>query len=398
MQQLAQNTAPRLMAVDALRGFALLGIMAVNILAFADPYFGTASGPNPAFSAPLDIALRGANALVFELKFYLLFSFLFGYSFTLQMTAAESAGAALKPRIWRRQAGLLVLGLAHGLVLYNGDILVLYSVLGLILFAWRDGAPLRMIRWGVTLTAGCACVWLLLGSLIRALSPGAPSGSSVPAEILVAFSGTAAQTLHYNITHFGEAFTAAALMQGPSALAMFFTGLAAGRMRLLEYPERHATLQRRLLRFGLPVGLAGAVFYTGTTRSSDMGTQLIGVSIMLLTAPMLTAAYVIGLLRLFRTRFGQRLQQALAPMGRMALSNYLGQSLAMSLIFTGYGLGLINRLAPAAVMASVVAIYGLQMLVSHWWMRGHAYGPAEWLLRALTTASLPPWVRPPTRR
>lgn len=394
MQQPRPAPPSRLATVDALRGFALFGIMAVNVWAFADPYFGTGTGSNPAFGAPLDLAVRGIIALLFELKFYLLFSFLFGYSFTLQMAAAESAGAALKPRIRRRQAGLLVLGLAHGLVLYNGDILVLYSLLGMILLACRDGDPARLLRRAIKLTVACACLWLLLGALATLFIT---DNAAPPTEILAAFNGTAAQTLRYNIANFGATFAAAALLQGPAALAMFLTGLVAGRMRMLEYPERHAALQRRLLRFGLPAGLAGAVIYAAASKSPDMGLVLMGSSVMLLTAPMLTAAYVIGLLRLFPTRHGQRLQAALAPMGRMALSNYLCQSLAMSLVFTGYGLGLMNRLQPAAVMAVVVAIYGLQMLASHWWMRRHAYGPAEWLLRALTTASLPRWTRPATQ-
>lgn len=397
MQQLAPAMTTRLATVDALRGFALFGIMAVNIWAFADPYFGTGAGPNPAFMAPWDIAVRSAVAVLFELKFYLLFSFLFGYSFTLQITAAESAGAALKPRIQRRQAGLLMLGLAHGLVLYNGDILVLYSLLGLILFACRNAEPVRMVRRAIALTVTCASLWLLAGGLMAAFAPGSAPESGTHMEILAAFSGTAAQTLHYNMANLGATFTGAALVQGPAALAMFFTGLVAGRMRMLEYPERHTALQRRLLRFGLPMGLAGAILYACATRSSDLGQYLMGVGVMLLTAPLLTAAYVIGLLHLFPTRFGQRLQAALAPMGRMALSNYLCQSLAMSLVFTGYGLGLINRLPPAAVMAIVVAVYSLQLLVSRWWMRRHAYGPAEWLLRALTTASLPRWTRPATQ-
>ncbi len=393
MQPLSSITAQRLHNVDALRGFALLGILSVNIWAFADPHFAAGVGANPAFQAPLDHAVRFLVALLFESKFYLLFSFLFGYSFTLQMGAAQRAGASLKPRMLRRQAGLFALGLVHGPVLYRGDILTTYSLLGLILLACRDSTPQRAVRRAillVTVSGG-----LLLGCGLLALWLVPPSGGG-PAmrevqDLLAAFRGSAWQTLHYHLTHYATNAASALLAQGPSALAMFFLGYAAGRQRLLEQPGMNARHQRRLLALGLPAGLAGAAYYAATAQATAEAPLLLGFGVTMLTAPFMTAAYVIGMLRLFATGAGQRLQRALAPMGRMALSNYLSQSLIMSLLFTGYGLGWINRLAPAAVMACVAVIYGVQLLWSRWWLARFAYGPVEWLLRAVTTASLPRW-------
>ncbi|WP_245439765.1 hypothetical protein [Aminobacter sp. MSH1] len=119
----------RITNVDALRGFALFGILVVNITAFSSPYYGLGVA-DPAFAAPLDQAVRFIVAFLFETKFYLLFSFLFGYSFTLQMASAERAGEAFVPRLLRRQAGLWVIGLAHAVLLFHGDILTTYAVLG----------------------------------------------------------------------------------------------------------------------------------------------------------------------------------------------------------------------------------------------------------------------------
>jgi uncharacterized protein len=124
----------RLLNVDALRGFALLGILVVNIWAFADPYYASKS-TNPTYDSGVDHGVRFIVGLLFETKFYLLFSFLFGYSFTLQMAAAERAGSAFIPRMLRRQGGLLVIGLAHGALLYYGEILSTYAILGLVLIA-----------------------------------------------------------------------------------------------------------------------------------------------------------------------------------------------------------------------------------------------------------------------
>ena len=124
----------RLLNVDALRGFALLGILTVNIWLFADPYFASGAN-NPRYAGALDSGVRFVVALLFETKFYLLFSFLFGYSFTLQMAAAERAGAAFRPRMLRRSAGLVILGVLHGCLLFYGDILHLYGLLCCLLLA-----------------------------------------------------------------------------------------------------------------------------------------------------------------------------------------------------------------------------------------------------------------------
>ncbi len=134
------GTGSRLQNVDALRGFALLGILVVNVWAFADPYYASTE-TNPTFDSGLDHAIRFLVSLLFETKFYLLFSFLFGYSFTLQMAAAERAGTGFVPRMLRRQSGLLAIGLLHGALLYYGEILSMYAVLGLILLACRNIAP-----------------------------------------------------------------------------------------------------------------------------------------------------------------------------------------------------------------------------------------------------------------
>ncbi|WP_425331188.1 DUF418 domain-containing protein, partial [Bordetella pertussis] len=161
------TAAQRLAHLDALRGFALFGILVVNIGVFASVYYGTGL-PDPAFSRPLDQWVNVLVAVLFESKFYLLFSFLFGYSFTLQIDAAQRAGAAFAPRFLRRLAGLAVLGLAHAVLLYHGDILLTYAVLGALLLALRRTAPERALRW--------AC-WL---ALLAGLGAGRPAGASAP--------------------------------------------------------------------------------------------------------------------------------------------------------------------------------------------------------------------------
>ncbi|QBJ96310.1 DUF418 domain-containing protein [Rhodococcus sp. ABRD24] len=384
---------PRLLNVDALRGFALFGILVVNIWAFADPYYASTQ-TNPAFDSGADHAVRFLISLLFETKFYLLFSFLFGYSFTLQMAAAERARTGFVPRMLRRQSGLLAIGLLHGAVLYYGEILSTYAILGLILLACRNISPATATKIGIGLVVAVGTVWMLLG--IAQLAAGEVTGSSAvdAATKLSAFRGDAPATLGFHTGHLPDTIGALAALQAPSAMAMFFFGFAAGRVRMFAHPDRYRAAMRRVLSFGLPIGLFGAVIYASAAAyAPGGGIETFAFGLGQLTAPALTATYVVAGLLLFRSDRGRRIESALAPMGKIALTNYLMQSAVLGVLFTGYGFGLVDRLAPATVVAVVAVVFTAQVVASRWWLRGHRYGPAEWALRAVTLAALPPWRR-----
>jgi uncharacterized protein len=388
-----QVKGDRLLNVDALRGFALLGILAVNIWAFADPWFLN-GGNSPSWTSGLDKSVGFMVTLVFMSKFYLLFSFLFGYSFTLQMAAAERAGRALAPRIVRRQLGLLGLGVLHGTLLYHGEILAIYALMGLILLACRNLQPGRAFRVGLGIFLGMSVVWVLLGLLMRAADAGSLGAEGAAEGMLSAFTGGPLATLRYHNSEYPETFLLLGILQGPYALAMFLVGYAAGRVRLFEnFPSHHPFL-RRILLVGVPLGLLGsAALGLSDLGNPDDGTMVLMFGIDQLTAPLLTASYVILLLRWFATPSGTRLEKLLAPMGRMALTNYLGQSLVLGLLFTGYGLQLVDAVSPMVVLAMVPVIFLGQMVTSRWWLARHHYGPGEWVLRAVTIAGVPPWLK-----
>ena len=137
---------------------ALFGIALVNIGVFASPWYGLGAA-DPAFDAPLDRAVRWLLSAVFEMKFYLLFSFLFGYSFQLQLDSARRADAEFAPRMARRLLGLWLIGLGHALLLFHGDILTTYAVLGLLLLAMRDWPEQVAMRRARRLIAFTAAAW-----------------------------------------------------------------------------------------------------------------------------------------------------------------------------------------------------------------------------------------------
>lgn len=388
----------RLAQVDGLRGFALFGIFVVNSGMIASPYHAVGL-PDPAFAGPLDAAVRWAIALLFETKFYLLFSFLFGYSFTLQMGAAERSAVRFTPRFLRRLFGLALLGLAHAMLFYPGDILLAYALLGLLLLAWRrlePGRALRRARWMGVLAA---LLWLAMGLLVLWL-PGTvddatPYRSDAQAA-LAAYRGGWLSTVVQNTREWAHNIWWQLLMvQGPFVVVMFLVGYALGRREALADPWRVPGRLRRLLLLGLLPGLAGAVFYASTGLPSvPLSWKLLGLAVGLSSAPLLSLSYAAAFLLLWRGAPGAWMATWLAPAGRMALTLYLMQSVLCALIFTGWGLRGVSAVSPLGVLVLVCTLFGLQLALARWWMQRYAQGPVEGLLRALTLAAWPHWRRP----
>ncbi|MDW5323582.1 DUF418 domain-containing protein [Plantactinospora sp. KLBMP9567] len=382
----------RLGDIDALRSFALFGILVVNIAFFATafPWHGI---DDPAFSSGLDQAVRWVVALLFELKFYLLFAFLFGYSFTLQFDSAARQGAAFVPRFLRRLAGLFVIGAAHAVLLFHGDILSTYAVLGLILLVVRGIRPRTALVTAGVLT-GVVALFLTMSALSGTVfAPDAAAAIAAGQESTETLRGDPGSVIVEHLRAMPQMLAGLAGFQGPLAMAAFLVGLAAGKRQVLADAGRYRRALRIVQYVGYPVGLAGGVVLASTGGTTRL--NMFAVAVTVLTAPLLTAAYVGTLLEFFRTRPGRRLAAVLAPAGQMALSNYLGQSVVCAILFTGWGFGLIGHVSPLTAVLLAVAIFLLQVLVSARWLATHRYGPAEFYLRAATNAAWPAWRRQP---
>lgn len=372
----------RLRELDGLRAFALFGILTVNIWFFADPW-AFAGDISPDHSSPADIAVRFLVTMLFEGKFYILFAFLFGYGFALQERAAARAGVPLGPRMLRRLAGLAMLGLAHGFLLFFGDILLTYAVMGVVLFSLRTIRARMSVLIAAGITVGMSLLLTLVGAFVATVNNPVDDGV-IPAPSVAALTESPGSALAANVENYLIALPSVMLFQGPLSLAMFLLGLAAARKGILERPLSSSTL-RRIAIVCLPIGLlaAGAqsalLYYADHDRFS-----LVSTGITTLTAPLQTAGYVCLLLLAFRSPPGQNVLGALAPAGRMALTNYLGQSLVLVIVFTGVGLGLTNALPPARVMMVVVVLFGAQVVLSRLWLSRFGIGPMEALLRRVT--------------
>ena len=396
--------AERIEVVDVLRGFALCGILFVNIMWFKAPGslggFGY-DGP------PLDRMVAAGVFALAQAKFFTLFSFLFGWGFATQFLRAGERGAAAGfPRLFLRRSAILgLIGVAHIVLLSEGDILLLYAVVGLLLLPLRGARPeilRRWVKWLLIVPAAVAVLMFGALALGRASPEGAAEMAATDREMEEEFRTEARDV---TAAYLEPAFVRTAatrvgiyarnawlpLVLAPTVLAMFLLGLAAGRRGLTPHAADHRALLRRLRTWGLVIGLpVAALSATGAallpTLSALMCLWVNGT----IAGPLLAMAYGSGIALLWQRPGWQRILRPLAAMGRMALTNYLLQSVVATLLFYGYGLGLARRVSPSLALLIVVAILAGQLLISGWWLRRYRFGPAEWLWRTLTYGSRQP--------
>jgi len=390
------SVGERVVVADVLRGFALFGILVVNMAAFKSPIFGDLGTPD----SPLDDAASWVIAAFFQTKFYVLFSFLFGYGLSVQMVRAAARDAPFVPHYLRRLLGLLLIGIAHAFLLYVGDILITYALLGVILLLMRNARDGILLAVAVGLVSLTVLLLAAGGAVVASLPPesfgDASSEAALRAEAeraVEGYRGSPAEVIAQRASELPATLAFALFGQGPTALAMFLVGLWAGRRRLLERADEYRPLLRLLLVLGLVFGLGGGIVWATTQAAAGFDFTagfLFSGALSFATAPLLSGAYAAAIILLHGRPPWRRRLDFLAPVGRLALTNYLLQSLVGAFVFTGYGLGLFGGVGAAWGLVLSVAIFALQIPFSRWWLRRFDFGPAEWLLRSFTYARLQP--------
>lgn len=358
----------------------MFGILAVNCWFFASSWLRLGA-PDPDIAAA-DRLAYGAMVLLFATKSYLLFAFLFGVGFVLQQRKAHRDGVDFGPRMRRRLTGLIAIGLLHGIVLYPGDILLTYGILGFLLLAMRAAPPGILLRRGIALTMTAATLLAILGLLAWAAPMDVTAQDA--AAIAEAARASPAQVLAANLADYGSAVASVLFVQALPALGAMLAGMAAGHRDLLSDAPRLLRRWRPLRIIAPTIGLLGAAAFTAASFAETAGPLLLGFAATTLTAPFLTATYVALLTGWWHRSPASPVLCGIAAAGRLSLTNYLGQSLVLALLFTGYGLALMDRVSAVQTVLIVIGIFTAQALLSVWWLRRHRYGPAEWLLRRWT--------------
>lgn len=382
----ASTTAPaavRHPLPDQLRGVALLGIVLVNMPFLA--INGTGGFVASSTSTWYDQATAFAVVAFAQGKFYLLFSFLFGYSLTLLLRRRTGDGLR---RYRRRLVGLAVLGVLHAVFFFIADILFSYALLGigLLVFVVRSNR-VALCGAAVAFTAG---ILMLLGLLLS--TPDTPQNGLVgsdPAILDAALRGSFLDAAAGRIAVLPEMFIAFGVLNWFPAFAMFLLGLVAGRLGILANPADHTRLWKGLLVLAATIGLPGGVAASWLAHGPGPdGPVRDGLSVALGfgTAPALTAGYV----AVIALATCSRMLRLVEPAGRMSLTGYLGESILLCAIFCGWGLGLLGQLGAFHAALVALAVWLALDVFAHLWLHRYTYGPFEWVLRCWSYATIVP--------
>ncbi len=379
----------RYLVLDALRGFALLGIILANF-----PEFSLWTFADPASHTPLDRAVRAFQYFFIDGKFYTLFSVLFGIGFSIQLAnAGQRTG-----KFYRRMTVLFVIGLLHLLFLWSGDILMLYAAMGMLLPLFR-----RLPTKGLLAAAG---VFLVLPVISDALFPHLAD----PLEV-----GYMGLSDRYGISEVGFAawlrdldgygglnrFLRMGAVERMwefvsshryfKVLGLFLIGFAIGNERMFADLPAFKGLMRKVLAWGFAVGLPVSLLYTWSNMAGG-STVLRDVFYLFSVYPM-GLAYAAGFCLLFERRAGAPAWRLFGATGRMACSNYLGQSVFGILLFSGIGLGWGAGVDLLTTELIALGVYVFQMIFSHFWLKRFYFGPVEWVWRMLTYRQRLPLLR-----
>lgn len=385
----------RIELLDVLRGTALFGILAANMRGFAAPG-GIYARPEVLFPGFADRFAQGLLDLFVSGKCVTLFSFLFGLGFAVQMSRAESRGVRPGSFYPRRLLVLLAIGVLHGMLVWWGDILVAYALMGFLLLAFRKRQPATVLRWaaGILLVIGIAMTAAFV--YLQFAPRQAPELDPLPEAARVARvfnEGSPRERLDENVRTWLEWL--------PNDLGMlallpsFLFGLWVWRQGIVEGLESRGEALRRVCRIALPLGLALQLFaVVATMLRRGPGPGPPGLLALARTAagfygqPVLALGYATGLALLVRQASWRRRLAPAAEVGRMALTNYTLQSVVGVALFTTTGL--YGRVGPALLVVPTVAVFAAQVWLSGWWLRRFRFGPLEWLWRVLTYGQVGP--------
>jgi uncharacterized protein len=419
-----QTHSDRLHIVDALRGFALLGIVAVH---FMEQYFGRnpPSGYSPHSSFPvMDQVFDTIFFILVRGKFFALFSFLFGLSFVLQMQHAETRAPESDFR-WRfawRLVVLLAIGFVHNLF-YCGDILTVFALLGF---------PLLLFYKVSTR-------WLLVSILLLMLStPRIIMKYAIPKPTLaeqkaleqtdslratkafeVMKKGSFPEIAYLNATdglRFRMDSQFAFFGRGYQTFAYFLMGLWAGRRRIFDDMEKNWPIFKKMLKWGgiatvalplLSIAIEFLLSKMASTEGSNPETSggqnqafdptswqaIFGMTLYDVWNFSMMFFYVGLFVWLYRKVKGERFLSKFAPVGKMALTSYVSQTLIGTFIFFGFGLGKLGDFGSSETLAMGLVVFIGQMYLSRWWLARFNYGPLEWLWRSITFWAWQPFVK-----
>lgn len=394
-------------AIDVLRGCAVMGILWMNVTAFALPqnsYF------NPLAAGPLSIGDRLfwlVSFLFFDGKMRALFSMLFGASMLLLVDREEMAGRDGRRSQMIRAGWLFLLGLVHYLLLWSGDILMIYALIGLAALPFMRREPLSLVKWAFLffLLHFLICLAFIVSLNGWAHAAAAPGAAANVREGFANFAGSFTNPRHpvllaeiatyrggfatiagHHLTLFLSDWSWAFLFTAFDTLGFMLLGMAMVKGGFLTgrwEPDQYRRTARHCFLIGLPPmgALAAWLMLRDFPALAALATTLAWSFLFRIPLAVGWAALILWVLTRHRDH---ALTRCIAAVGRMALSNYVATSLAMCAIFYGWGLGLFASLRPAQLPLLILAAWPVMLLWSPAWLSRFRMGPLEWLWRSLS--------------
>ena len=409
------SASHRYLEMDALRGFAVMGILAINIAAFAQPEMAFINPLVSSQASDIDIASWAANFILFDGKMRGLFSLLFGASTALVIERAVASGQSAAKVHFSRMAWLAVFGLTHFFFLWLGDILFLYAGAGCLLFLFRNWSAERLIQWGViAYVLGAMILITGLGSILFTLFEAGQASPPqetldemakiyaelgfLPADIAAEtalYQGSYANLLDYRIREEWyyplQNLQLAPLETIP--LMMIGMGLYKNRFLLGEASrENYRKIAWLMMALSLPCFIALTAIAYAQQFDNIWMLNISQAWSMLPRLPMIIGYVALLILIIQRFRDNVILHR-IAAAGRAAFSNYLGTSIVMTFIFYGWGLGYFEQFGRFELQLFVIGAWALMLLWSLPWLTHFRYGPLEWLWRSLAKGQVQPMRR-----
>jgi uncharacterized protein len=363
----------RLLVVDSLRGLALLGILLANI-PFAE---GLGHG--------LDNALKVLTHLFIDKKFITIFSILFGFGFAVQLRKAGEAGINFKPYFTKRMLVLLLIGCMHAYLFWFGDIIRDYAICGLILLIVCHWPAKKILVAGSIVTVILtALVFITNGAL------GIPD-YNYDRAIINEHPVTDSYWRYLQVNATVDPFVNFS-QDSPITLVFCFgnmlIGLSMGKMGFFREYSKFRTARKILMLTGAPIGiLCSYLLWQIMSGELEVTAGLIWLPVVVVAGLLLQSLFYISLfITLFDKNKWKPWLSAFAPVGKMALTNYLLQTAFYVLLFFHWtnGPGLYGKLTVAQTYLVALGLFGLQVLYSSWWMLRYEQGPVEWLWKRLS--------------
>lgn len=401
------QTTERVVLLDIIRGFALGGVFFSNVFVW---FNGRFLQPPTFWQSYKD---EGASAVMLWIfrnfvsgRFITIFSFLFGLGIAVQFLRAEGRGDSSAWRYTRRAGVMLLFAAVHMALIWYGDILHIYAIVGFGLLLFRRASTKTLIISGALLAVFAPLVsgwietflprlWTTTEALKQQQTAHQAHMTAVNSQVMSLLKGSSyVDIIRANLLVYWHHFARLNIIGFDiGLLGNFLLGFAAGRVSLFANVDKYRRLFHHLLGWGLLANILGGIAMT-LLRMSGPGKQYFTTNetIVPLLMPLAREVqtlggatfYIAAFSLLLQRAFARRILSIYAPVGRMAVTNYLSQSVVCLFIFTGVGLGKIGNISPVWSTLMPACVFAVQMVLSRLWLKRFSYGPVEWLWRSMT--------------